>query len=333
MASNIGGTATLVGDPPNIIIASRAGLSFNDFLVHLAPIVVVLLVGVRRAVPVCCSATRSRYDPERVAEVMALRGARRDPRPRGCSSSGLVVLAAGARRRSCCTPCCTWSRRWSRWSAAGAARAVSRLDAEEVARGRRVADPGLLRRPVRHGRRAGQDRRHRPGRRRPPPRPPAAGCCSPRCVLLWGSAVLSAIVDNIPYVATMSPIVAELVHGQPAAAPATCSGGPWRSAPTSAATPPRSARRANVVVLGLAERAGTPISFWEFTKYGLVVAVVTVASVRAVPVAALLRLRLTGVGCLPRYAGELPLPMANSPWGAAVRSTYRRRILAVVATP
>ena len=31
-ASNIGGAATLVGDPPNIIIASRAGLSFNDFL-------------------------------------------------------------------------------------------------------------------------------------------------------------------------------------------------------------------------------------------------------------------------------------------------------------
>jgi di/tricarboxylate transporter len=44
MASNIGGTATLVGDPPNIIIASRAGLSFNDFLVNLAPMVVVLII-------------------------------------------------------------------------------------------------------------------------------------------------------------------------------------------------------------------------------------------------------------------------------------------------
>ena len=52
MASNIGGTATLIGDPPNIIIASRAGLTFNDFLVHLAPIVVVLLVVFVRAVPV-----------------------------------------------------------------------------------------------------------------------------------------------------------------------------------------------------------------------------------------------------------------------------------------
>ena len=44
LASNIGGTATLIGDPPNIIIASRAGLTFNDFLVNLAPIVVVLMV-------------------------------------------------------------------------------------------------------------------------------------------------------------------------------------------------------------------------------------------------------------------------------------------------
>lgn len=42
-ASNVGGAATLVGDPPNIIIASRAGLTFNDFLVHLAPIVVIVL--------------------------------------------------------------------------------------------------------------------------------------------------------------------------------------------------------------------------------------------------------------------------------------------------
>ena len=44
MASNIGGTATLVGDPPNIIIAARADLTFNDFLLNLAPLVVVLMV-------------------------------------------------------------------------------------------------------------------------------------------------------------------------------------------------------------------------------------------------------------------------------------------------
>jgi Na+/H+ antiporter NhaD/arsenite permease-like protein len=41
IASNIGGTATLIGDPPNIIIAGRTGLSFNEFIVNLAPIVIV----------------------------------------------------------------------------------------------------------------------------------------------------------------------------------------------------------------------------------------------------------------------------------------------------
>jgi Na+/H+ antiporter NhaD/arsenite permease-like protein len=44
IASNIGGTATLIGDPPNILIGSATGLDFIDFLVNLAPIVLVLLV-------------------------------------------------------------------------------------------------------------------------------------------------------------------------------------------------------------------------------------------------------------------------------------------------
>ncbi len=40
-ASNVGGAATLIGDPPNIMIASSAGLTFNEFLIHLGPIMVV----------------------------------------------------------------------------------------------------------------------------------------------------------------------------------------------------------------------------------------------------------------------------------------------------
>src|ERR671919_1877266 len=42
IASNIGGTATLIGDPPNIIIAGATDLSFNEFIVNLAPVVVVV---------------------------------------------------------------------------------------------------------------------------------------------------------------------------------------------------------------------------------------------------------------------------------------------------
>ncbi len=44
LAANIGGTATLIGDPPNILIGSATGLSFLDFVIHLGPIAVVVLV-------------------------------------------------------------------------------------------------------------------------------------------------------------------------------------------------------------------------------------------------------------------------------------------------
>lgn len=44
IASNIGGTATLIGDPPNIMIGSAVGLSFNDFIFHLAPIAFLVLL-------------------------------------------------------------------------------------------------------------------------------------------------------------------------------------------------------------------------------------------------------------------------------------------------
>src|SRR4029450_10626060 len=62
----------LVGDPPNIIIASRAGLSYDDFLVHLAPLVLVLLVVF---VGLCRWLFRSAfaYDPKRAAGITALR--------------------------------------------------------------------------------------------------------------------------------------------------------------------------------------------------------------------------------------------------------------------
>jgi len=44
IVSNIGGTSTLIGDPPNIIIGSQAGLSFNSFLVNLGPVVMLIMI-------------------------------------------------------------------------------------------------------------------------------------------------------------------------------------------------------------------------------------------------------------------------------------------------
>jgi Na+/H+ antiporter NhaD/arsenite permease-like protein len=96
-------------------------------------------------------------------------------------------------------------------------------------------------------------------------------------LLLWASAGLSAIVDNIPYVATMSPIVDELV---------TASGGMeraqvlWWALAIGAdlgGNATAIGASANVVVLGIADRAGHRITFWQFTKYGLVVTVISIA--------------------------------------------------------
>jgi Na+/H+ antiporter NhaD/arsenite permease-like protein len=95
-------------------------------------------------------------------------------------------------------------------------------------------------------------------------------------VLLWASAVLSAIVDNIPYVATMSPIVDELVTR---AGGRDQAGVLWWALALGAdlgGNATAIGASANVVVLGMAERAGHPISFWQFTRYGLLVTAVTV---------------------------------------------------------
>ena len=46
LASNIGGTATLIGDPPNIMIGSASGMGFMDFIFNLAPIVIIIFIAV-----------------------------------------------------------------------------------------------------------------------------------------------------------------------------------------------------------------------------------------------------------------------------------------------
>lgn len=46
IASNVGGTSTLIGDPPNIMIGSAANLSFSDFVINVGPVVVVILFAI-----------------------------------------------------------------------------------------------------------------------------------------------------------------------------------------------------------------------------------------------------------------------------------------------
>ena len=95
--------------------------------------------------------------------------------------------------------------------------------------------------------------------------------------ILFGSAALSAIVDNIPYVATMAPVVDQLATNDPALNPDNVL---WWSLALGAdlgGNATAIGASANVVVIGIAKRYGHPISFWQFTRYGLLVTVVSVA--------------------------------------------------------
>jgi Na+/H+ antiporter NhaD/arsenite permease-like protein len=272
LASNIGGTATLVGDPPNIIIASRAGLTYNDFLVHLAPLVVVVMIVF---VGLCRWLFRSafRYDPARAAEIATLRerDAIRDPRLLVISLAVLVIVTAAFVLHTVLhlDPAVV--------AILGGLLllVLSRLNVEAVAKDVEwptlvffvglfvmvgaLVNTGVIALISQAATEAVEGR-----------------LLLATMGLLWGSAFLSAIVDNIPYVATMSPIVADLVAANGTGQSqvlwwALALGADFGGNATAVGA------SANVVVLGLAEGAGRPISFWTFTKYGLIVAVITVA--------------------------------------------------------
>jgi Na+/H+ antiporter NhaD/arsenite permease-like protein len=95
--------------------------------------------------------------------------------------------------------------------------------------------------------------------------------------LLWGSGVLGAFFDNIPYVATMAPIVETLVSEVPD--PQTGQALWWAFALGAdfGGNGTAVAASANVVAIGIAAKSGHPISFWQFTKYGLIVTAMSIA--------------------------------------------------------
>jgi len=272
-ASNIGGTATLVGDPPNIIISSPAAgdLTFNDFLLHVTPIVVVLVV----VFALLCRVLFRRdlvYDPERARAVMALN--EREAITDGVLLAKALLVLGLVVAAFVLHPWLHYDPAVVALLGAGLLILITDVTTEQALSevewptllffaGLFVMVGGLVEtgvvgdvsRAIAHATR---------GR---------LGVAAN--VLLFGSAALSAVVDNIPFVTTMSPIVADLARGHGtgghvlwwALALGADLGGNGTAIGASA----------NVVALGIAARQGQPISFWEFTKYGLVVTTVTVA--------------------------------------------------------
>ena len=272
MASNIGGAATLIGDPPNIIIASRSGLTFNAFLLHMTPLVVIELAVFTLILPRLFKGSFE-VDPSRIEAVMRLNEREAIEDPKLLIKCGVVLLAVftGFVGRS------LFDIEPSVVALLGAGLLVliSRMETRDYMRavewqtllffaGLFIMVGALVKAGV-IGKLAEQVANATEGK-----------ALLAVMLILVVSALLSGIVDNIPYVATMSPVVLELTKGiaHPGQAEAL-----WWALAIGAdfgGNATAVGASANVVVIGLALRAGSPISFWEFTRKGVVVTAITI---------------------------------------------------------
>jgi Na+/H+ antiporter NhaD/arsenite permease-like protein len=271
LASNIGGTATLIGDPPNIMIGTHvAELTFVDFIVKLAPVATLTLL-VTTTLVYLFYRGRLSISPMRAAEVARLDPAR-DMRERPYVKRSVAVLlgtivafflhaplhiepavvAVTGAAVMLLVAADDVEDAFERveWSTifffVGLFVMVGGLEAQGVIGG--VAD---LLGDVTGG-----------------------SSTAEALVILWGAAAGSALVDNIPFTAAMIPVVDELQAGQPfdetnwwALALGACFGG---NATIIAAA-------ANVAASGILDRSGQPVSFTRFLAIGVPVTVVSLA--------------------------------------------------------
>jgi len=274
-ASNIGGASTLIGDPPNIIIASRSGLSFNDFLLNMAPIIVIVMVVFILILPRLFKGSFE-VDPTRVERVLGL-NEREAIEDRGlllkCAAVLLLVFAGFTTHTITHIEPSVIAL-----LGAGLLVLLSRLEPRDympsvewqtllffaglfVMVGALVKT-GVIERLASWAADA------------------TGGAALPAAMLiLVVSAVLSAVIDNIPYVATMSPLVETMTTQIPDQTQAEALWWALALGADLGGNATAIGASANVVVLGIAMRAGSPISFWEFTRKGLVVTAVTIAVV------------------------------------------------------
>ncbi len=283
LASNIGGTATLIGDPPNIMIGSYAALTFIDFVKNLAPVCIASIV-------VLFAYTKLAYGKEfnkaTVTDIQAFIAKLREEyqiTDATLLSVGLIImvmvigmfLTHGILHMEVCIAALFGASllfayglltkkidlleliekdiEWTTllffmflFMLVGAVEEAGLLDI--------VADWVLY---LSHG-----------------------NLVVSICLILWVSALMSAFVDNIPFTATMLPIVGYLTQVIPGAesgvlwwalAFGACFGGNGTMIGASA----------NVVTIGIAESAGYPIKFGQFMKVAFPYMIISVAIANA----------------------------------------------------
>ncbi|MCB2182570.1 MAG: ArsB/NhaD family transporter [Desulfobulbaceae bacterium] len=282
LASNIGGTATLIGDPPNIMIASKAKLDFMDFIINLAPVVIVIMVVFLGVIKIIFG-RKLKTTPERQQHVLNMdeKAAINDPvmlkkslfvlaivlvgfmlhgplhyEPATIAlfGAGLLLLLSGTEEPHHVLADIEWPTIFFFIGLFIIVGGVVKVGLIKWMSMKMLA--------ITQGNMLGTS-----------------------MLLLWFSAIASAIVDNIPYVATMNPLLIDMA-GQiwphesglallqhPELMPlwwslalGACLGG--NGSPIGAS--------ANVIVVGMAEKAGRKISFMKFVAYGAPIMLLTV---------------------------------------------------------
>ncbi|MBF0464573.1 MAG: ArsB/NhaD family transporter [Nitrospirae bacterium] len=282
IASNIGGTATLIGDPPNIMIASKAKFVFMDFIVHLTPIIVLIMVVLVVVIKIVFGNKLKTTDEKRqrilqmnendaikdpamlkkslFVLALVLTGfvfhgkLHYEPATIALFGAGLLLLLSKVREPHHILAEVEWPEIFffiGLFILVGG-----------VVKGGLVNFLSLKMLALTHGNLFGTS-----------------------MVVLWFSAIASAIIDNIPFVATMNPLIIDMAHQlwpnldgvalvqhkdlMPvwwSLALGACLGGNGTAIGATA----------NVIVVGMAEKAGRKISFIRFLAYGFPIMILTV---------------------------------------------------------
>jgi Na+/H+ antiporter NhaD/arsenite permease-like protein len=281
-ASNIGGTATLIGDPPNILIGTQAGLSFNAFVIHLTPVILVVMA-VQAIMIHLIWGKDLKATAAREAKVMAMKPAETIEDwlllKQSLAVISVVMIAFVLARPLHLEPATIAMfgaavlmllDNWAHHNEKAAQNIHQTFGDVEwitifffvglfmVVHG--VEHGGLLRLLAEKLVAA-----------------TGGSMATAGYAILWVSAVLSSIVDNIPFVATMIPLIKAMAPAYGGAdkieplwwclSLGACLGGNGTLIGASA----------NLTVAGIAERNGVPFRFMTYTLYAFPMMLVSVA--------------------------------------------------------
>jgi len=276
LVCNIGGAATLVGDPPNIMIGVAAGFSFNDFLIHITPIIIVLLIATSLYLR-HYFAKHLHVDEQYKHKLMGA-----DPkdyiRDIALAKKSIFVFAL--------TLVGFLTHQFMHIEPAVVALcgctlllliSTKDVDIHEIFNsvewvtifffaGLFVLVGGLVEVGIIKSLATGMIRIT------------GGNLISTSFIMLWGAGLASAFVDNIPLVATMIPLVQDL--GAQLALPAVKIYTLWWSLALGACLGGNGtliASSANLIVASIAAREGAPISFIDFLKVSIPVTLITLA--------------------------------------------------------